>query len=33
MAVIYARRVMAGLMNLDAVPLMWREQVRTLLSD
>lgn len=33
MAVIYARRVLAGLMTLDEVPLTWREQVRQLVEE
>lgn len=33
MAVIYARRIMAGLMTLDEVPLTWRDQVRKLIGE
>lgn len=33
MAKIYVRRIKAGLMTIDQVPLHWREQVRALLAE
>lgn len=33
MAVIYARRIQQGIMELAKVPLVWREQVRELMED
>lgn len=32
MVKIYARRIKAGLMTLEDVPMLWREQVRQLLE-
>lgn len=32
MAKIYVRRIKAGLMSLEDVPMLWREQVRQLLE-
>ena len=32
MAKIYVRRIKAGLMTLEEVPMLWREQVRQLLE-
>lgn len=32
MAKIYVRRIKAGLMTLEDVPMLWREQVRQLLE-
>lgn len=32
MAKIYVRRIKAGLMTLENVPMLWREQVRQLLE-
>lgn len=32
MAKIYARRIKAGLMSLEDVPMLWRKQVRQLLE-
>lgn len=33
MAVIYARRIRGGLMNIDEVPERWRDEVRALLEE
>jgi len=33
MAVIYARRIMEGLMTMDDVPALWRDQVRAIVQD